>query len=267
MRGPHVFSGYFKNAEATAETMTEDGWLRSGDLGSIDEDGYLHITGRKKDLIITVQRQEHQRREPGERPARHSLGLSGGGPRRRPPLPGRIDHARPGEVPALAARVGVEPDPETMSADPRVHAELAAEVERAERAFRAHRADQALHDPHPRPDSGARRAHADVEGQAGRGESRVRGRARRALRPAIWKRLHSLLRRARASSQGRSVPGRHRHSPRASRCRSTRSKGVRTAPKSSAHDAAAEDPVGPALIEQHDGQEGHGRPQSSTDSV
>ncbi len=53
MRGPQIFSGYWHNPEATAETVV-DGWLQTGDLGAIDDDGYLTITGRKKDIIITA---------------------------------------------------------------------------------------------------------------------------------------------------------------------------------------------------------------------
>jgi long-chain acyl-CoA synthetase len=53
IRGPNVFMGYYKEPEATAETL-KDGWLCSGDLGAFDRDGFLTITGRKKEIIITA---------------------------------------------------------------------------------------------------------------------------------------------------------------------------------------------------------------------
>jgi len=53
VRGPNVFSGYWRMPEKTREEFTSDGWFRTGDMGRWDQDGYLHLVGRSKDLIIT----------------------------------------------------------------------------------------------------------------------------------------------------------------------------------------------------------------------
>ncbi len=54
IKGPQVMKGYYKNPRATKEVFTKDGWFRTGDLARIDDDGYVAITGRIKDIIVTA---------------------------------------------------------------------------------------------------------------------------------------------------------------------------------------------------------------------
>jgi len=54
VRSDTIFSGYYKDPDATAAAFTADGWFRTGDVGELDDEGWLKITDRKKDLIITA---------------------------------------------------------------------------------------------------------------------------------------------------------------------------------------------------------------------
>jgi len=135
IRGPHVFAGYFKDEPATREALTEDGWLRSGDLGSLDQDGFLRITGRMKDIIITSGGKSitPTNIETALREIRWvSEALVFGDD--RPYLVAALT-LDPDWVLSLATWLGVEPEISVMARDQRVHAQLAREVDRVNERF------------------------------------------------------------------------------------------------------------------------------------
>jgi long-chain acyl-CoA synthetase len=135
MRGPNVFSRYFKDDAATREALSEGGWLHSGDLGSVDEDGFLRITGRKKDIIITSGGKNitPANIEAALREIRWVSEAVVFGDER--PYVVALLTLDAEEAPALAARLGVTGDIPTMAKDERVQGELADEVERVNQRF------------------------------------------------------------------------------------------------------------------------------------
>jgi long-chain acyl-CoA synthetase len=134
MRGPQLFRGYYRDGEATRETFEGD-WLRSGDLGEIDPQGFLRITGRKKELIITSSGKNiaPTNIEAALRESRWiSQAVVFGD--NRPYLVALLT-LDPEEAPALAAKVGCEPDLAQMAGHPGVRAEFQAAVDVANARF------------------------------------------------------------------------------------------------------------------------------------
>jgi long-chain acyl-CoA synthetase len=130
IRGPNVMKGYFKDPEATAATIDSEGWLHSGDIGEIDEDGFLKITDRKKDLIITAQGKNvaPQRVERILRTS-HYIGQVVAYGDKKKYLTALIT-LDPDNIKEWAAKEGLDPnDLEAMAANPKVRELIDKEVE------------------------------------------------------------------------------------------------------------------------------------------
>ncbi|WP_081686117.1 AMP-dependent synthetase/ligase [Candidatus Solirubrobacter pratensis] len=135
MRGPHVFAGYHRDEEATAAVVREGGWLASGDLGYVDADGYVHITGRKKDLVITSSGKnvspEQIESALREIPWISQAVVAGD---RRSYLVALIT-LDPDEAPRLAAEIGAPADAAAMAQDERVRAVIEKEIAAVNQRF------------------------------------------------------------------------------------------------------------------------------------
>ena len=145
--GPNVFAGYFRNEEATRETMTSTAGCTPGDLGSIDEDGFVRITGRKKDLIITSSGKNITPRTSSPRCAR-----AAGSPRRScsattAPTSSRCSRSTRTRRRRSPSASGSNADLAAMAHDQRVRAEFGRRGRAGQRALRPHRAGQALRGP------------------------------------------------------------------------------------------------------------------------
>ena len=134
LRGPHVFAGYHRDPEATAAAFTE-GWLATGDTGSLSPEGYLTLSGRKKDLIITSSGKNITpvNIENALRETRWIAEAVVYGERR--PYVVCMVTLDPDEAPKLAERLGIPVALESMARDERVRAVLQADVEAANARF------------------------------------------------------------------------------------------------------------------------------------
>src|SRR3954449_11735060 len=121
VRGPHIFGGYYGKADSEAFGAISDGWLHTGDLGSLDEDGYLTITGRKKDIIITAggKNLTPANLENDLKRARWISQAIMYGDRR--PYPVALITLDPEEIPHFARAHGLPEDIAALSKDPKVH--------------------------------------------------------------------------------------------------------------------------------------------------
>jgi long-chain acyl-CoA synthetase len=134
VKGPNVFQGYHKNPEATAETIV-DGWLHTGDIGEIDSEGFIKITGRKKDIIITAGGKNitpaNLEAEIKQHPLVSQCVVVGD---RRPYLVALVT-LDPEEAVKYAQEHNLSEDPAQLAANPDVKAAIEAHVEKINQNF------------------------------------------------------------------------------------------------------------------------------------
>jgi long-chain acyl-CoA synthetase len=122
IRSPTVFAGYYKDDDATAEILDDDGWLATGDIATIDDEGFVTITDRKKDILVTaggknVAPQNLENELKSSRYVSQALVVGD-----RKPYVAALITLDPAEIAGWAQRQGLDGDLATLSRHPDVHA-------------------------------------------------------------------------------------------------------------------------------------------------
>jgi long-chain acyl-CoA synthetase len=133
VRSDTVFQGYYKDPEATAAVLGGDGWLKTGDIGQLDDDGFLHITDRKKDILVTAggKNVAPQNIENELKTSKYvSQALVIGDKR---PYVSALLTLDPAEIGRWAAEEGIDGDAAALAADGRVRELLQSAVDDANR--------------------------------------------------------------------------------------------------------------------------------------
>ena len=186
VRGPLVMKGYRNDPEKTAETIDDEGWLHTGDIATIDDDGYVRIVDRKKELMINAA---GKNMSPSNIEGTVKVGS---------PLIGSVV-AVGDDRPYVVALITLDPDaadPVRAAARPRPRPEGAGREpggtrgstggrHRRQRTPGPRRADQEVHRATGRLGAGRRRAHPDDEAQAQAHRGEVRRRDRRTVLPHL----------------------------------------------------------------------------------
>ena len=131
VRSETVFQGYYKDPEATAAVLSQDGWLKTGDIGRLDEDGFLYVTDRKKDILVTAggKNVAPQNIENDLKTSKYvSQALVIGDKR---PYVAALLTLDPAEIGRWAAEHGIEGDTATLANDERVRELLQGTVDEA----------------------------------------------------------------------------------------------------------------------------------------
>ncbi|MGZ4486570.1 MAG: AMP-dependent synthetase/ligase [Nocardioides sp.] len=133
-RGGQVFAGYWQNEQASSEALERDGWFHTGDVGEVDDEGFVRITGRKKEIIVTAGGKNVAPAVLEDRLRAHALVdqciVVGDGQ----PFIGALITLDPDSLPAWAASHGKAGDVADLVDDPDLRAEIESAVEDANKA-------------------------------------------------------------------------------------------------------------------------------------
>ena len=181
-KGPQVFQGYWHNETATAEVFDSDGWFRTGDIGELDEEGYLRITGRKKELIVTAAGKNVAPAPLEDHLRAHELISQAVVVGEGRPFIAALITIDPTVLPDWAAQHGFADAPLTeVLGSPELHAEIQPAIDHANTSVSRAESIRSVRDPPPRLHHRRRRVDPDAQGASRERAGDLRRRNRQDL--------------------------------------------------------------------------------------